>query len=128
MEKDKKPANVDEYISLAPATVQPVLTELRKAIKTTAPKATEGISYGMPYYSYNGRLVYFMVHRSHIGFYPMKSAIAKFSEDLKGFKTSAGTVQFPLDKPLPIELIKKMILFRVSENEVAANMKKTKKK
>jgi uncharacterized protein YdhG (YjbR/CyaY superfamily) len=128
MEKGNKPVSVDEYIESAPESVRPMLKGLRKAIKTSAPKSVEGISYGMPYYSYHGRLVYFMAHKSHIGFYPMKSAIAKFSEELKEYKTAIGTVQFPIGKPLPLDLIKKMIFFRLSENEMAESLKKSKKK
>lgn len=112
----QKPKSVDEYIVAQPADVQKKLHDFRKTVLTAAPGAEEKISYGMPYYSLNGRLVYFMAHTHHIGFYPMKSAIAKFEKELAGYETSAGTIRFPLDKPLPLSLISKIVNFRAKEN------------
>ena len=92
------------------------MQELRKIILTAAPQAQEKISYGMPYYSLNGRLLYFAAHHNHIGFYPMKSAIRQFQKELSGYETSAGTVRWALNKPLPKDLITKIVEFRASEN------------
>jgi uncharacterized protein YdhG (YjbR/CyaY superfamily) len=127
MEKVSKPVSVDEYIISSPAGVKPILVKLREIIKKSAPGAEEKISYGMPFYSYYGRLVYFMAHKNHIGFYPMKSAITKFREELEPYNTSAGTVQFPYDKPLPYDLIEKITLFRVEENRLKSGIKKNSK-
>jgi uncharacterized protein YdhG (YjbR/CyaY superfamily) len=128
MENIRKPVGVDEYIKSLPVEIRPKLKELRAIIKGLAPKAEEKISYGMPYYSYHGRLVYFMAHKNHLGFYPMKSGISKFKNELESYNTSAGTVQFPYDKPLPVDLIRKIILFRINENEMIAKLKEPKKK
>ena len=114
--KNDKPANVDEYITMWPLAAQTKLIVIRKIIKELAPQAEEKISYGMPYYNLNGRLIYFSAHTNHIGLYPMKSAIKHFSKELSGYETSAGTVRFPLDKPLPLPLIRKIVLFRVEQN------------
>lgn len=111
-----KPLNVDEYIAAQPAAVAKKLMQLRQLVKDNAPGAVEKLSYGMPYYSLNGRLVYFMAHTHHIGFYPMKSALAKFKNELSQYETGPGTVRFPLDKPLPQKLIKDIVRFRAQEN------------
>ena len=113
----KKYQNVDDYIVAHPESVQALLRETRRAITGAAPAATEKISYGMPYYSFNGRLLYFAAHQHHIGLYPMKSALRQFKKELSGYPTSAGTVRFPFDKPLPLELIRKIVEFRVQENQ-----------
>ena len=104
---------VDDYMAAQSPDVRKKLQELRQAILAASPEATEKISYGMPYYHLNGRLLYFMAHKEHIGFYPMKSAISAFKDELSGYETSAGTVRFPLDKPLPLPLINRIIKFRV---------------
>lgn len=109
--------NIDEYIALQPKEVQTKLKQLRKIIKSTAPKAEETISYGMPAFKLNGKgLVYFAAFKSHIGFYPFPSGVKKFNEETKAYKTSKGAIQFPLNKPLPKTLIKKIVKFRVQEN------------
>jgi uncharacterized protein YdhG (YjbR/CyaY superfamily) len=92
------------------------LSVLRSTIRFAAPQAVEKISYRIPTFFYNGNLVHFAAFKSHIGFYPTSSGIREFKEQLKRFKTSRGTVQFPLDKPLPLKLIKKIVEFRVKEN------------
>lgn len=112
----KQYKTVDSYIADQPADIQAKLKNIRKIVKKSAPKATEKISYGIPYYSLNGRLVYFAAFRNHIGFYPMTSTIKAFKKDLAGYETSKGTVRFPHDKPLPLPLIKQMIDFRIKEN------------
>jgi uncharacterized protein YdhG (YjbR/CyaY superfamily) len=111
---------VDDYIADAPKEAQAKLKQMRQAVKKAAPQATEKISYGIPYYNLNGRLLYFAGYKSHIGFYAMKTTIKAFEKELKGYQTSPGTVRFPLDKPLPVPLITKMVKFRVKENSQKA--------
>lgn len=118
--------DTDEYIGQFPAEVQVKLQELRSAIKQAAPEAEETISYAMPAYKLKGILVYFAAHKNHIGFYPASNGIATFEKELSGYTTSKGTVQFPLDKPLPLELIKMIVKFRVAENLQKAELRKKK--
>ena len=116
--------NVDSYIAIFPDEVQELLFQLRNTIQNAAPEATELISYSMPAYKLNGVLVYFAAYSKHIGFYPTSSGIAAFREELSGYKNSKGTVQFPLDKPLPVELIDRMVKYRVIENTSKLKPKK----
>lgn len=116
--------DVDDYIASFPKETQILLEQLRAIIKEAAPEATETISYAMPSYKLNGVLVYFGAYAKHIGFYPTGSAIATFKEELSGYKGSKGTVQFPLNKALPLELIAKMVRWRVNENLIKASTKK----
>lgn len=118
-------SSVDDYIATYPAPVRSLLEKMRKAIKTAAPGAEEVLSYQMPSYKYHGRLVYFAAHTKHIGFYPFKTAINAFKKELKDFEGAPGTVRFPFDKPLPLELIKRMVKFRVKENLEKLNAKKS---
>jgi len=115
-EKKGHPTTVDEYIAQFPEDVQQILKKVRVVIRESAPGAVEKISYQMPYYSLNGRLVYFAAHKHHIGLYPMGSGIAAFKDELSAYKGAKGSVQFPLDKPIPYELISKIVKFRVAEN------------
>ncbi len=108
--------NVAEYLAKAPKEAKSQLAALRKLIKETVPQAEEVISYGMPAYKLNGVLFYFAGYKTHIGFYPTGSGIKAFEEQLAKYPTSKGTVRFELAKPLPLPLIKKIILFRVKEN------------
>lgn len=110
------PTTIDEYISQAPEDVQPILVKIRAVIKESAPEAVEKISYQMPGFYQKGNLVWFGVHTHHIGFYPTGSGIEVFKEELSAYNVSKGAVQFPLDKPIPYELISKMVKFRVAEN------------
>lgn len=114
----KKPEykSIDEYIHLFPEHIQKKLEELREAIKEQAPQASEKISYQIPTFYLNGNLVHFAAFSKHIGFYPTSSGIDAFESELSKYKTSTGTVQFPIEEPLPIELIKKIVKFRVEEN------------
>ena len=112
------PKTVDDYIHDAPKEIQKKLKELRSAIKSTAPQAEEKISYGMPYYGYKGRLVYFAAFKHHIGVYIAPPIIAEHAEKLMGYKTAMATVQFPHDKKLPIPLIKSLIRARMKKNEM----------
>ncbi|MFT3753195.1 MAG: DUF1801 domain-containing protein [Paludibacter sp.] len=111
-----KPVTVDSYIDSFPEETQKLLEQLRAIIKETAPEAEEKISYGMPGYKLNGMLVYFAGYAKHIGFYPGVACIVAFMEELSVYKTSKGTVQFPLNRPLPTELIIHMVKFRIVEN------------
>lgn len=108
--------DIDEYISRFPNETAAKLEQLRATIKKAAPKAEEIISYKMPAFKLDGMLVWYTAHSNHIGFYPRVSAIVAFSKELSAYKTSKGTVQFPLDKPLPLALITKMVKYRVEEN------------
>ena len=107
---------IDEYIVQFPEDVQQVLAQIRAVIKESAPKAVEKISYQMPAFHLKGYLVGFAVHTRHIGLYPTPSGIEAFKEELSAYKSSKGAVQFPLDEPMPWELIRKIVKFRVDEN------------
>jgi len=108
--------SIEEYISTFPKDVQCKLEEIRQTIKEAAPNAKEAISYQMPAFKLNGNLVWFAAFKDHIGFYPTASGIEAFREKLSAYKTSKGTVKFPLNEPLPIDLIKEIVRFRVKEN------------
>jgi len=112
----KQVNSINEYILTFPIEVQKILIELRTLIQNAAPQATEKISYQIPTFYLNGNLVHFAAYKNHIGFYPTSSGISQFSEELKKYKTSRGTVQFPIDQPIPKDLIKKIVEFRVNEN------------
>ncbi|GAB3922696.1 iron chaperone [Mucilaginibacter myungsuensis] len=121
-----KPANTDEYIATFPPPTQALLQEMRKIILSAAPAATEVISYGMPAFKQDGYItVWFAGYAKHIGFYP-SSAITHFKEEISAYKNSKGAVQFPLDEPLPEELIKAMVRFKIQENLEKAAMKNKK--
>ena len=108
--------SIDDYIATFPKDVQSILEEFRKAIREAAPEAQETISYQMPAFKLNGILVWFAAHKNHIGFYPRVSAIEAFKDKLSNYEVSKGTVQFPLNGPIPFELIKEIVRFRVKEN------------
>lgn len=114
------PNQIDIYIFGFPFGVQEMLQKLRETIKIAAPDAVEILSYQMPAYKLNGMLVYFAGYKNHIGFYPGSNGIEAFRAELTAFKCSKGTIQFPLDKPLPVELITKIVKFRVFENSAKA--------
>ena len=114
--KNSKGNGIDLYIAGFPKDTQLKLQQLREIILKTVPEAEEKLSYKMPYYSYHGRLAYFAGYKHHIGFYPMASSIAKFKKEIAGYKNAKGSVQFPLDKPLPVKLITRMITFKAKEN------------
>ena len=119
------PGNVGEYIRSFPPATRKILQEMRKTVKAAAPNANEGIGYQMPAYKYMGVLVYFAGYKNHIGFYPTSSGIEAFKKELSVYKGAKGSVQFPLDQPLPLGLIARIVKYRVKENEAAAAMKKT---
>ena len=110
-------ASIDEYIAEFPPETQKVLEEVRALIKTSAPGATETISYAIPTFDLNGRhLVHFAGYAKHIGFYPIPSGMEAFEEELKPYKQGKGSVQFPLNRPMPTDLIRRIVEFRVEEN------------
>jgi uncharacterized protein YdhG (YjbR/CyaY superfamily) len=116
MESKKDIQTIDEYLASFPKDVQGILQGLRQVIRESAPEAKEAISYQMPTYKLNGNLVYFAAFKNHIGFYPGASAIEAFKEKLAKYKTSKGTIQFPINEPIPFELVKEIVKFRVKEN------------
>jgi uncharacterized protein YdhG (YjbR/CyaY superfamily) len=118
--------DIDSYIATFPKDVQALLEQVRTAIKTSAPKAEEVISYNMPAFKYYGVLVYFAAYKQHIGFYSLPSGHKAFEKELSKYKQGKGSVQFPLDKPMPLALIKKMVKFRVKENLEKTKLKKNK--
>ncbi len=115
-EKMKRAASVDEYISRFPAEVQSIMNQIRAVIMEAAPQAQERISYGMPGFYQNGMLVWFGGHTNHIGFYPTGEGVEVFKRELAAYKTSKGAVQLPLDQPMPYELIRKIVKYRVEMN------------
>ena len=117
MEENKNtPQSIDEYILKFPPEIQKILKMIRKVIKEAAPEAEEKISYKMPTFVLKGNLVYFAAFKNHIGFYPIPSGIAAFKAELAGYKQGKGSIQFPLDKPLPYDLISRIVKLRVVEN------------
>lgn len=115
----KKPANIDEYIADFPEETQKILKKIRTIIKTTTPKAEESLAYGMPAYKTDGKpLVYFAGYKNHIGFYATPNGHLQFKEELSIYKQGKGSVQFPLNKPIPFELIKRITAFRANENNL----------
>lgn len=129
MEENKITYNtIDEYIVQFPPEVQETLKTLRKVIKELVPDAVEKISYQMPTFALHGNLVHFAKHKNHIGFYPAASGIAAFKDELSEYKGSKGAVQFPINKPLPYELISEIVKFRVAENIKKAEAKLNRKK
>lgn len=127
MESDKTFTTIDEYIAQFPADIQKILREIRAVIKSAAPQAQEKISYQMPTFFLEGNLVHFAAFKNHIGFYPVPSGIEQFKAELSAYKGAKGSVQFPLDKPLPYDLIRRIVEFRVQENLAKAAAKKKKK-
>jgi len=115
--------SIDEYISSFPEEIQKLLQQVRATIKEAAPEAVEAIKYAMPTFVLNGNLVHFAAFKHHIGFYPVPSGIEAFKKDLSVYKGAKGSVQFPLDKPMPLELITKIVKFRIEENTKKAKKK-----
>jgi uncharacterized protein YdhG (YjbR/CyaY superfamily) len=120
-----KPKDIDEYIAGFPEDIQDILEQIRATIKKAAPNAEETIKYSMPTFTLNGNLVYFAVFKNHIGFYPVPTGNETFKKELSAYKQGKGSVQFPLDKPMPLSLITKIVKLRVKKNlEKAAKSKK----
>lgn len=120
--------NTDEYISLFPPHVQLILQQLRKSIRDLIPEAEETISYGIPTFSLFGNLVHYAAYKNHIGFYPGAAGIEIFKDKLSGYKLSKGTVQFPIDEPLPFDLILEIVQYRANQNLQKAQARKRKDK
>ena len=118
-----KPNNIDEYISNFPKDIQQILQQIRTTIKNAAPQAEEVISYSMPAFKQNGILVYFAAFKNHIGFYPTASGIRAFQEQFQHYKYSKGAVQFPINKPIPFNLITEIVKFRLDEIQMKTNKK-----
>ncbi len=108
-------ATIDEYIAEFPPQTQAVLEQMRALIRASAPDAVETISYAIPTFDLNGHLVHFAGYRNHIGFYPTGRGIEAFRDELASYKGGKGSVQFPLDQPLPVDLIRRIVEFRVAE-------------
>ena len=123
--KISKAASIDEYISRFPEHVQTILKEVRSIIRKTAPAAEETIRYDMPTFILNGNLVYFAAFKDHIGFYPAPTNDETFSKDLSPYKTGKGSVQFPLDRPVPDRLIRKIVKWQIGRNALKAAQKKS---
>lgn len=117
---------IDEYHAAMPESVQRLLQQLRETVRAAAPKAEEVISYNMPAFRQQGVLIYYAAWKEHIGFYPAGAPLAAFAEDLKDYKTSKGAIQFPLEKGIPKKLVKKIVAYRVKQNEEKAALKKAK--
>jgi uncharacterized protein YdhG (YjbR/CyaY superfamily) len=118
-----KPATIDEYISAFPEEIQQKLEQMRNTIRQAAPEAQEAIKYGMPAFIYRGNLVYFAAFKNHIGFYATPTGNEAFAEDLAAYHIGKGSIQFPIDQPLPLNLVARIVKYRVEEN-----LQKSKKK
>lgn len=116
MERRKGFKNIDEYIATFPKNMQTILQELRQVIRDVAPEAEEAISYQIPTFKLNGNLVHFAAFKNHISFFPTSSGVEAFQKELSNYQTSKGTIRFPLDKPIPFDLVKKIVKYRVKEN------------
>lgn len=108
--------SIDEYIATFPKETQKILKEIRATIKAAAPEAEEKISYQMPTFFLKGNLVHFAAFKNHIGFYPTPSGIEAFKDELSVYEGAKGSVQFPIEKPMPLKLITKIVKYRVAEN------------
>jgi uncharacterized protein YdhG (YjbR/CyaY superfamily) len=127
METDQNEQNViDAYIQKTPEDVQKILQKVREVIKKAAPDAQETIKYGIPTFTLAGNLVHFGAYKDHIGFYPAPSGIEEFKEALSVYQSGKGTIRFPLDQPIPFDLIREVVLFRVQENLNKKKSKRTK--
>jgi len=120
----KVPATIDEYIHTFPKDVQAILTKIRAAIHKAAPGAEEAIKYRLATFTFHGNLVHFGAFKNHIGFYPTPSGTATFKRELAPYAFAKGSIQFPLDKPIPYDLIVKIVKFRMQENLAGAASKK----
>lgn len=115
---------IDEYIAAFPPEIQAILHKIRAIVRAAAPEAQEAISYQMPTFKLHGNLVHFAAYKNHIGFYPVPSGIEHFKAELAPYLGGKGSVRFPLDKPIPYDLIEKVVIFRVKENLEKAETKK----
>lgn len=128
MAEEKKTFNtIDEYIATFPEETQKLLGQVRATVKKAAPDATEKISYQMPTFFLNGNLVHFAAYKNHIGFYPSANGIAEFEPELSVYKRAKGSVQFPINQPLPLDLIARIVKYRAAENAKKAAAKKARR-
>ena len=118
-----KPKDIDTYIAGFSAATQKILEQVRATIRKAAPRANEKISYGMPAFVWHGNLVYFAAYEKHIGFYALPSGNEAFQKELSAYKMGKGSIQFPINQPMPLDLITKIVQFRVQENEEKAKVK-----
>ena len=116
--------SIDDYISKFPPEIQEILSTIRKVIKEAAPEAKEKISYQMPTFELHGNLVHYAAFKNHIGFYPTPNGIDAYKEELSGYKGAKGSIQFPINQPMPYELISKIVKYRVAENIQKAENKR----
>jgi uncharacterized protein YdhG (YjbR/CyaY superfamily) len=121
------PQTVDAYLAALPEEARATLEKIRKTIKAAAPKATEGISYQMPMYKQHGMLVGFAAFKDHCSLFPGAKPVATYKDELKVYKTSKGTIRFPIGKPLPAALVKKLVKARIDENEARVRIKEKKR-
>jgi uncharacterized protein YdhG (YjbR/CyaY superfamily) len=119
-----KYSTIDEYISSFPKNIQKMLGDVRSVIRKIAPDSVEAISYGIPTFKLNGNLVHFAAFKNHIGFYPTPNGIEEFEKELSVYKQGKGSVQFPVDKPLPLDLISKIVKYRVKKNSEKNSIRK----
>ena len=130
MEKESKrttAANIDEYIAGCPKNIQEILEKLRVTIRKAAPEAEETINYAIPTFTLNGNLVHFAAAKNHIGFYPAPSGIKAFKKELSVYEGAKSSIKFPIDKPLPLSLVSKIVKFRIKENLEKTKAKNLKK-
>lgn len=125
--KSAIPASIDEYIAGFPEETQAILEQVRATVNKAAPDATEAISYAMPTLKLNGNLVHYAAYKNHIGFYPAPTGTEEFKKELAVYKSGKGSVQFPINEPMPLALITKIVKFRVKENKEKAAAKAKKK-
>jgi uncharacterized protein YdhG (YjbR/CyaY superfamily) len=125
--ENEAPPTIDAYIAAFPPEVQDILQQVRAVIRAAAPQAVEGFAYRMPAYTLHGPLVYFAAYKNHIGFYPTPSGTEQFAEELAAYPTSKGAVQFPLKRPIPYDLIRRITLYRVEQNLAKAAAKRAPK-
>ena len=125
--KSSTAKNIDEYIAGFPEDVPKILQKIRSIIREIAPEASETINYGIPTFTLKGNLVHFAAFKKHIGFYPTPSGIEKFKNELSVYAGAKGSVQFPLDQPIPYDLIREIVLFRVKDNLEKKEAKRKKK-
>jgi uncharacterized protein YdhG (YjbR/CyaY superfamily) len=128
MQPGKGFTSVDEYIATFPPETQALLTKMRETIQAEAPDATERIAYQMPTFYQHGNVVHFAALKHHIGFYPTSSGVAAFERELSSYISTKGAVRFPMDQPLPLDLIRRITRFRVRENQERAAAKAGKKR
>jgi uncharacterized protein YdhG (YjbR/CyaY superfamily) len=117
--------NIDEYIATFPQDIQKLLNQMRATITKAAPKAEEAIKYAIPTFILNGNLVHFAAFKNHIGFYPAPAGIEAFKKEVAPYEAGKGSLQFPLDKPLPLSLVTKIVKYRVAQNLEKSTKKKT---